>query len=445
MIPFMNNFKLALKLLKGKHTRNAVFVFSHFLVSSIMLLLFNLMSNTAYTELELNKISVNVVNSMTNAYEDVSIGNFFMVMAFVATLYSIMMLFYIYNVFYSSQDVDFVNLSLSGFSPSKLIRVYFIQFLILGLPSLVLGILFSTRFIIPTYDNYIYSNLGINGPIGLIYRDTYLFFSALIILVLMTVFIDQFGKLSGSTIIERLNGAPIFTLNIKEKENKHSFSLIYVIIYFILLLLFTLKHGAKTHLLLGLAAVIICIHLFTSDIPNILKLLKNKFYGKYTLPLISLLQDDLKGESISSILLIICTILTMSSLSNKEVSYINFVSSFVALVFIVSMIAVLLFMSYFADVSNRTKVFYNISLLGYRRKDNRRILIMEIIIFYLLIIFVPGLLGIVMVINSIVNKYLAIDYGLSLLLGYVTPLLISMFVTIIIYLNELRKEAKKIL
>ena len=432
----MSSWKIAFKLLKDNPARNAVYMISQYLVSSMMFLLFNLMSNTVYDEIGLTSISV------TLNQESIQMGNIFSLMAFVAALYAVIMDYYVASVFYSTEDRAFVTFSLSGYTPSKLTYICFLQYLILGVTSITAG-MGSARFIfVPALDRFIYARANIEGPVGAVFYEARLFTLLLQGSVSIAVMLDRLTKFSGMTVYDILEGNQTVSLAAAQHTSTLNKSVRYVIFYVAGLLLCLIMNHPNTPVYAGLFGLIGCIGILRQTLPWYLKKVREGIENHRALLIISYLSSDLNESSLSCFLLLVASVFCTSTVTGSRVSFISYLISCLALTALVSMISVLLFARFFTKLKERQRTLDSVNLLGYRLKDELMITLSEIALFYLILLALPGVYCLAMIVKAVTLGNLLIENALTLLLAYTAPLMVSMILVLLFYYSRIRKNRR---
>ena len=436
----MNNYRVAVRLINENKIRNLMFIIAEFLVAGLMYLLFNLMNNTAYDELGLSVITLEAVDSLTMQTGNFETGNYFVIMSLMAALYAVIMNFYISQVFYATEDKSFINFSLSGFSPDRIMQISVLQYLILGVPAIIAGVLCSRFIFIPAFDSYVYSRLGITGPIGHIFKSTrFMLYSMLISVFIMSVMF-QYSKMSIRTVYEVLENEGSFLIKIKRKESTATMAIVSAVVYVFGLVYSVIGKSAYKTDYTCMLGIISCLGLVAYTIPYVLKKWINVRPGYRKTVICCHIIEDLNESIISCLLLLFCSIVTVGVLSSSEVSYVSYVATCFALASIVTMISILLFAKFFTKLEKRKRMLNSINLLGYRLKDDLFVCLMEIVFFYPILIVVPGLFDVGIIKVAVSRGYMTLANGYLMIVLYMVPLLISLLITLLFYMTRIRKE-----
>lgn len=428
--------KTALKLLRKNKGQNIFYFVSSFVTSTMVFMLCNMLNNTYYGTLDLERIEFFDPGPYAT-------GNFstFSFLMFVALGYSLVLNYYTSQVFTNNYRHSITTLLLIGFSSIKASATLLIQYAILTIPAILLSFVLSVHVLTPILDTYIYRIIGcVNPPIGVIYYGTYSIYGALILSIIALFVMVQKGQIESRTISDLLHKRKRSNLNLKNKLMQKIIASNYPLLYIIGIGFCLLKWEAIKIIPMLILGIYSCFGILFFTIPNYVGIIKKKIPSVHNYLVLSNYVVDLKDSFLSCTMLMISVVVSVILICQSNVSQISCIMSVITLSAIVIMVCVSLFSQLYMSIEERQENAYRQFCMGITKKEIISLNTKELVLFFMTLVIIPGIYCLAIIIPSIKYGTLQIAYGVIYMLLLIVPLAITMIITIIIYNNKIRRK-----
>lgn len=432
-------FKTALKLLRKNTGQNVFYFVSAFVTSTMVFMLCNMLNNTYYPTLEMERITFFDPGPYAT-------GNFstFSFLMFIALAYSIVLNYYTSQVFTNNYRKSITTLLLIGFSSMKASTVLLLEYGILTVPAMLLSFVLSTNILVPLLDSYIYGIMGcVNPPIGVIYYGTYPIYGALILSIVAMFIMVQKGQIESLTITDLLHKRVRTNLDFKSKLMERIVAKNYPLLYLIGIGFCLLKWESVKIIPALLLGIYSCFGLLYFTIPSDCKAIKAKNPSVNNYMILSGYVTDLRESLLSCTMLLISVVVSVILICQENVSQISCIMSVITLAAIIVMVCVSLFSQLYMGIDERQDNAYRQFVLGISRKKILALNIKELLLYFSTLILIPGIYCLAIIIPSVKYGSLGLSYGIVYMLLIIVPLTITMIATMIVYNNRIRRKLWK--
>lgn len=406
----MGLFKLALRSLKTDFLKSLFYFLSFILTTIFIFLFFNLAFNP---------------NSGINLGADDStlvtpIAAFVILIAMVCVFMA-----NDYYVLAKTKDVSIVLMS--GASVYQVGAYLFIQSTIIMLLAIPLGFMISYA-LVPIVNGIFFAAFNYQGDLNYISSNTLVATAIILFVEIGWCTLLNVGYCY-RTSINKMVSANVqiesFGFSIKKLSNK-----IYLGLFILPMLIFPFLEDTASHLILSIFGMIGVYGVIKNVIPQYLEKRQNNQSLEDRFALIALgnvkydLQKVLMLVLVNTMAAIVLMCVTVYTLETPLVSMIALMSYFSVMV----LLSITTIFKVGMELQNRKKSYVNLYHLGYELKDLKKIINIEMIIFYGLIIVIPLLYQIIIVVKlysiGLINLYLI---GIIILIQ-ILPMLICAFV-----------------
>lgn len=432
-------FNTALKLLRKNKGQNIYYFVSAFVTSTMVFMLCNMLNNTYYGQLDMERITFFDPGPYAT-------GNFstFSFLLFVALAYSLVLNYYTSQVFTNNYRKSITTLLLVGFSSIKASGVLLIQYGILTVPAMLLSFVLSTVYFVPLLDKYIYAIMGcVNPPIGVIYYGTYPIYGALILTIITLFVMVQKGQIESLTITDLLHKRVRTNLNFKNKIIQKIVAKNYPLLYLVGIGFCLLKWQNVKVIPVLLLGIYSCFGIMFFTIPNDVQSIKQKNPTVSNYLVLSNFVSDIKTSFLSCTMLMVSVVVSVILICQENVSKISCIMSVITLAAIIVMVCVSLFSQLYMGIEERMEGAYRQFCLGITKKEIISLNTKELILFFMALIFIPGIYCLAIIIPSVSYGSLEFTYGVVYMLLIIIPLTITMISTIVVYNRMIRRRLWK--
>lgn len=364
-----------------------------------------------------------------------------MALPFIVLLLTWIMILYASNFYLNSQTDSFSLILLSGGSAIDVAKYVLWQVAIIFMFNLLIALL-TGPFILTLIYKYMFSYLNID----IIYQipfSTYLFvfYSLIPISMMICLLIAGF---SYRNTLQVLLGRTKTDKNITVKR-KDNISWIYIIIYLLSIwLVYIPEHTAVAYIFPCMVGVIGIYGLFKSAIPKFIKLWKNKSGTEKKCLYISLSNYSVSiQDSAIFIMLMFILICGIIPILISQAKFTNeYITGVISYAVIAIMIVVCIVYKFIDRIMKRLNEFNCLSRLGYIRKDFKLIILLEVIIYYITVIFVPLPLILIIGARYILNNDLTLLKYIILMAIFIVPIILSIFITYNLYKKNIIKKER---
>lgn len=232
--------------------------------------------------------------------------------------------------------------------------------------------------------------------------------------------------------------------NKKVKIKKHNkSSLIYIVIYFWSISLVIFQEYQLTAYIFPAAVGVISIYgLFKRTIPKIIQMWKNKrgLENEHLYISLSNYVVSLQGTIIFSMLMLILVCGLVPVLISQDKITNEYITGLISYVVMAILIVVGIVYKFIDTIMVRKNEFVCLNRIGYTKKEIKKIIRQEVLIFYFTIIFLPLPLILSIGARYIMNNDLTILKLVILIAIYIIPIILSIFLTYNLYLKFIIKK-----
>ncbi|MBO6047181.1 MAG: hypothetical protein J6P61_05425 [Erysipelotrichaceae bacterium] len=420
----MGTIKFALKMLVKDAHKSFSFLVTEFFAIMTSFMFFNIIENEFLRD--------NTAATSGTSMQDISVPIATM-LALIIIMFSCYMLFNANNLYLTHKTKDIAILEMSGSTFMSSTSYLFVQFIVMSLIAGPLGMLAGTGGALVA-NKYMYQYLSINSNSNFIpfnaYRDT--------LLLLGVVFFMMFMLDAG--YIHRHDLQYLLSQEHSNEVDIAAMYRVHDIIYLImaaggLALIVTTPFESGQYLppcFLGAVGVTGCIN---QVIPNLIDKLKGRLWIDRKIRLISFsnLAFSLRRSSMLILIHGLTTITMIAIIVTQRYNPREYVTGILAYMVVTLMIAVSIMYKYIAEAHMRKTFFFNLYKLGFTPHQIDRIVFLEVICYYVLLIISPLIYVIPLVVLFVMNDAATKLFASVMLSSAIIPSMIMGVVTYIAY------------
>ncbi len=432
----------ALKLLRKKMVQNLFFIISQFITTSMVLIIVNMLNNSFYDFIIASNGS-QIIFDESMISSSMPQGDYFPLI-FATLLYSVFLNYYISNVFFRKNLLPALNLMLIGFTTYSAANIILSMYAILVLPTMAAGFLVTVKVFIPMIDSYLYGQFDIvNAPVGRIYHSTFPCFFAIIGLIVVILMMMYHSKIMRNTVSELMHDQTRPSNRYFSFLSRKISTAYNAVIYLSGIVMFAILRNTAGSFICLLLGIYGSFGLLSKTMPNLVGSIKSSRPSEETYVVLSNYAKDIKDSFFSVGMLLVSVISTVSILARSTHHRINYIISSFSLLAIITMICLSIISQFFMNLPERQKENWSLYIEGINRKQIRKLIGEEIILYFLTIIMVPGIYVFLTLIDASLSNTLSASQALALGMIFLVPLLISAVLVFIYYtLNILQKKGK---
>lgn len=360
---------------------------------------------------------------------------------FIVIVLCWMMLLYASNFYINNQTDSFAIILLSGGSAIDVAKFVLWQVAIIFLGNLIIALL-TAPLILKLIYRFMFSYLRIDAVYH-IPLDTYLFVLYSLIPILMIVCISIAGFSHRNTLQILLGRTKTNKIVKIKKVDKISWRYILIYLISIWIVCFS-EHHIAAYIFPSIVGIFSIYGLFKSVIPGLLRnWKKRKGMEKKCMSIALSNYSTSLQESVIFIMLmfvlisgIVPVLISQNKISNE---YITGVISYLV---ITIMIVVCIVYKFIDRMVSRENEFNCSKRIGYVNKDIKIVMLLEVVIYYFTIIFLPLPLMMIIGFKFIANNDITLLRFLLLMAIFIIPIIVSMFITYNLYIKLMVKKEK---
>jgi len=432
----MGIIKFALKMLVKDKRKSIAFTMTMFFTVVTAFIFFNIINNPY--------LSDNTASTGGASFDEVSVPLATLI-SFGIILFSCFMLANANSLYLSHKTDDIAVMEAGGATFTSTAFYLVVQTTIMSVIASIPGIIVGT-FAARYANSVMYHYLNINANVGVIsslaYRDTI----ATILSILGVVAILDAGY------IHRHDLAYMLTQEVHNdvttKGLYHLPDYLYIIIALGgLIMILTTPYGQTGFIFpcfFGSLGVTGCLF---QVIPNLIGKLKPKIWinKKNMLISVSNLAYSLRRSSMLIILYCISTLMMIALMITCRDRPKEFITSIMAYIILLIMMSVSIMYKYSAEARGREKTFFNLYKLGYTRKQIKKVIALEVLGFYGLLVLLPMIYMIVLLYLFVSHQAVTITFAIVVFLAEVLPPIIMGIITYYSYGSIILKKVKGVL
>lgn len=325
-----------------------------------------------------------------------------------------------YYVMAKTKDVSIVLMS--GASVYQVAAYLFIQSTIIMLLAIPLGFLIS-YILVPVINSIFFTAFSYQGDLNYISNNTLIATAIILFCEIGWCTLLNVGYCYRTNINKMLSDSvkiESFNLGVRPLSDK-----LYLCLFILPMLIFPFLEDTASHLLLSVVGMIGVYGLIKNVIPQYIekRQANQSLEDRYALIALGNVKYDLQKVRmlvlVNTMAAILLMCLTVYTLNQPLVSMISLMSYFSIMV----LLSITTIFKVGMELQNRKKSFLHLYHLGYELRDLKKIISMEMIIFYGLIIVIPLMYQVIIVTKlgslGLINGYLMI----IILLIQVIPML----------------------
>lgn len=392
----------------------------------------------------------NIINNTQLADQSVAVGGgtwqnvqmpFSSILSFLIICFCCFMIFFANNFFLTRKTTELAVLGMSGSGYiNSTMYVLYQTFVLLGLAT-PLGFLLG-RIVVPYSNAYMYEQLHITTDVHIIPQEAYIYSFLLVAIVLAMICVLTAGYLHRNDILVLLS---------QEKEmNFHGSSkkyqpFLYIAIYiFGIVMMFMNPHDATAYIAPTLVGVIGVVGMIRYVLPDIVKRLKKGVFltKRYILISISNLSYSIQRSLLLFTLMTVSVTGMMAILAANQNNPREFVTSVIGYFVVVLLLVVSIVYKLIMEATTRKALFFNLWKIGYTKKELKKIVKQEVIMYYAILIFIPFVYILFIAGRFIYYGDMALSFAVIFTSAYVIPVILSGFITCFEYKNAVVKPIK---
>lgn len=389
----------------------------------------------------------NIINNNQLADQSIAVGGgtwqnvqmpFSSVLSFLIICFCCFMIFFANNFFLTRKTTELAVMGMSGSGYiNSTMYVLYQTFVLLGLAT-PLGLLLG-RVVVPYCNAYMYEQLHITTDVHIIPQEAYIYSFLLVAIVLAMICVLVAGYLHRNDILVLLS---------QEKEmNFHGGSkkyqpLLYVLIYiFGIVMMFMNPHEATAYIVPTLVGVIGAIGMIRYVLPDIVKNLKKGIFltKRYILISISNLGYSIQRSLLLFTLMTVSVTGMMAILAASQNNPREFVTSVIGYFVVVLLLVVSIVYKLIMEATTRQTLFFNLWKIGYTKKELKKIVKQEVMMYYAILIFIPFVYILFIAGRFIYYGDMSFHFAVIFTSAYVIPIVLSGFMTYFEYKNAVIK------
>lgn len=429
----MNTLNFALSLLKKEYKKN---------ISYGVILILSIVICFIFTDFAGNKnlISTDRVITYAGTWEgaDVPLSS---ALPFIIICICWIMILSVSNYYLNQKNREFALILISGGGQLDVAKYVLYQVAIILCLAIPVALTIATFMLIQIYS-FMYDYLDINVTYS-IPISTYI--NTIISLVpIFAAIVISIAGFAHKNSIQILLGRAEKLMDYKVKKSKSRSFLYFILYIFGVVFIITQKHLLIGYIIATVIGVFSMYGLIKQTIPKVVQVWKNNkgIEKKHAFISFSNYSISLQGTiflitiMLSLVSALIPVLITQNHLTNE---YLTGVISYIV---IVILIIVGLICKFVDNIVIRKQEFINMSRIGYNHTEIIKIIRYEVLAFYISILLLPLPYMLLIGIKYVVYDALAINVLILLLLIYIIPTILSMFITYRIYIKTVIVQVK---
>jgi putative ABC transport system permease protein len=325
---------------------------------------------------------------------------------------------------------------ISGRSVFAVGLILAIQNLLLGIVGIIIGLAIGFM-IMPIINNIVYDFIGGEVRQGALSIDGLTITLSIVVLQLIIMVIIDMGYTYRREIIDLLKEQN----NMYARDNRKMKipSLIYWILYFIpIMIVFSpinIVDKAQLLVMAQLIAIPGMIGIVNVSLPKLILKIKEKYFYDDKIKLLAF--SNLHYSLRKSNYLIVTLILSVTSLIfifsidgiSQEIKVITMISYLV----VICIMAITIVYKMLIEGVNRKKMFTQLKLVGYINKEINKILTLETLLLYFVIIFIPLIQILIIIICNVLAGGMDLPSSITIVFTYLGTFIISLIISLLGY------------
>lgn len=428
----MGTFRFSMKMLVKNYQKSIFYGITLVFAVAVSFVFFNIINN--------EELADQMIATGGASWQEVNMP-FTSILSFMIVCFCCFMIFFANNFFLTRKTTELaiMGMSGSGYIASTMYVLY--QTFVLLLIATPLGILIG-RIIVPFSNSYMYSVLEIDKDIHIIPMEAYLYSFLIVAIVLVMICVLTAGYLHRNDIQVLLSQEKAMNFN---KGSQRIPSFIYMIIYVIgIVMMFMNPHQSDAYIAPTLVGVVGVIGIIRYVLPDYVRKLKREVFltKRYILIAISNLSYSIQRSLLLFSLMTVAVTGMMAILVSCKNQPREFVTAVIGYIVIIVLLVVSIVYKLSMEATTRKTLFFNLWKIGYTRKELRKIVKQEIMLYYLILIILPMVYIVFIAGRFIYYGDMSWRFCCVFSLAYIVPVVLSGMITYVQYVNAVVKPIK---
>ena len=425
----MGTFKFSMKMLIRDYKKSLFYGLTLVFAVAVSFVFFNIINN--------NQLADQSIAVGGGTWQNVQMP-FSSILSFLIICFCCFMIFFANNFYMTRKTTELAVMGMSGSGYiNSTMYVLYQTFVLLALAT-PLGLLLG-RLVIPCSNAYMYERLHISKDVNIIPQEAYIYSFLLVAIVLAMICVLTAGYLHRNDILVLLSQEK--EMNFHGSSNKYK-PLLYVAIYvFGIVMMFMNPHSPNAYIAPTLVGVIGVVGMIRYVLPDVIKHLKKGVFltKRYRLISISNLSYSIQRSLLLFTLMTVSVTGMMAILAANQQNPREFVTSVIGYIVVVLLLVVSIVYKLIMEAVTRKTLFFNLWKIGYTRKELKKIVKQEVIMYYAILILIPLVYILFIAGRFIYYGDMTINFAVIFTSAYVIPVILSGFLTYFEYRNAVVK------
>lgn len=428
----MGTLRFSMMMLIRNYRKSIFYGITLVFAVAVSFVFFNIINN--------KDLADQMIASSGGTWQEVNMP-FSSVLAFMIVCFCCFMIFFANNFFLTRKTTELavMGISGSGYINSTMYVLY--QTFVLLILATPLGILLG-RFVVPYSNQYMYAALGIDKDFDILPKEAYLYSFLIVAIVLAMICVLTAGYLHRHDILVLLSQEKEMNFN---KGSKNRSSWLYLGIYMAgIVMMFMNPHQPDAYIVPTLVGIIGAVGIIRYVLPDIIRKMKKDVFltKRYILISISNLSYSIQRSLLLFGLMTVSVTGMMSILVACKDSPREFTTAVIGYIVVVVLLVVSIVYKLSMEAMTRKTLFFNLWKIGYTRKELRKIIRQEIVMYYAVLICIPLVYIVFIAGRFIYYGDMTFRFVFVFSLAYIIPIILSGLITYDQYRQAVVKSIK---
>lgn len=428
----MGTFRFSMKMLLKNYQKSIFYGITLIFAVAVSFVFFNIINN--------EELADQMIATGGATWQEVNMP-FTSILSFMIVCFCCFMIFFANNFFLTRKTTELaiMGMSGSGYISSTMYVLY--QTFVLLLIATPLGIMIG-RIIVPFSNAYMYGVLGIDKDIYIIPMEAYLYSFLIVAIVLVMICVLTAGYLHRNDIQVLLSQEKAMNFN---KGSQRIPSFLYVVIYILgIVMMFLNPHQSDAYIAPTLVGLVGVVGIIRYVLPDYVRKLKREVFltKRYILIAVSNLSYSIQRSLLLFSLMTVAVTGMMAIMVSCKDQPREFVTAVIGYIVIIVLLVVSIVYKLSMEATTRKTLFYNLWKIGYTRKELRKIVKQEIVLYYMILIILPMIYIVFIAGRFMYYGDMSWDFCCVFSLAYIVPVVLSGMITYVQYVNAVVKPIK---
>lgn len=430
----MGTLKFALSMLKKEYKKSLFYGLTLIFAIAVSFVFFNIINNPLLAD--------TTISQGGRTWSQVQVP-FSTTLSFMIICFCCFMIFFANNFYLSRKTNEIAILAMSGLGMVQSTLYLLYQTLALMIMAIPFGIGIG-QIVIPFANEYMYQYLNITASIYDIPQEAYIYS-----ILLVAIMLGMLSVLVAGYIYRN----DIQTLLSQEKEmdfhdkRRHKFpSVLFGVVYLLgIAMMFMQEHSGIAYITPTLVGIVGAVGMIKFYLPDLVRKLKKGplLTKRHALIYVSNLSYSIKRSILLFGILTASVTGMLAVLASNQDQPREFATAVIGYVVIIVLLVTSIVYKLSMEAQTRQTLFVNLWKIGYTKKELKKIVKNEVILYYVILLLIPMIYVVFIAGRFIYYQEMSISFALVIILSYMIPIILSALVTYYQYIASVVRPIKE--